>query len=96
MLHALRACCPTLLCVLAATRGDAGQHREAHYSRGIRQRLRKMSQHHKWKELYNVSINDMGSFMQDYSDMMARSLFCLVVPGGSCNTCMWRWYSPAI
>jgi hypothetical protein len=63
------------------TRGDVGQHREPHYSRGIRQRLRKMSQHHKWKELYNVSINDMSSFMNDYSDMMARSLFCLVAPG---------------
>lgn len=65
------------------TRGDVGQHREAHYSRGIRQRLRKMSTHHKWKELYNVSINDMSSFMNDYSDMMARSLFCLVAPGAT-------------
>jgi hypothetical protein len=64
-----------------APRGDVGQHREAHYSRGIRQKLRKMALKHQWLVTQNVSINEMSTYTADYSESMSKSLFCVVAPG---------------
>ncbi|KAL4452535.1 hypothetical protein ABPG75_008197 [Micractinium tetrahymenae] len=51
------------------------------YSRGIRQRLVNASLEHGWKEKHNILIGEYADIPGDYSELMASSVFCLVVPG---------------
>lgn len=44
--------------ILAFFRGDVGKHRLPHYSRGIRQRLYRMSQQDKWGQRYKILIGE--------------------------------------
>ena len=54
---------------------------EQGYSRGIRQRLRRLAQENDWRGRHNILIG--GSEIEgDYSTLLASSHFCLVVPGG--------------
>ena len=48
-----------------ALQGDVGKHRLPNYSRGVRQRLYKLSLEHNWKEKYNVQIGD-GRWVQGW------------------------------
>jgi hypothetical protein len=74
-------CAPPAPPASSPRRGDVGQHREAHYSRGIRQKLRKMALKQQWLVTQNVSINEMATYTADYSESMSKSLFCVVAPG---------------
>ncbi|EFJ41258.1 hypothetical protein VOLCADRAFT_119761, partial [Volvox carteri f. nagariensis] len=61
-------------------RGDVGKHRMAHYSRGVRQKLYKLSVENNWKSK-NVLIGGTHEVRGEYSDLLSRSQFCLVAAG---------------
>lgn len=69
------------------------------YSRGIRQRLYKIAQEQDWAEQHAILIGAREDIPGDYSQLLARSKFCLVAPGAqhsprsmhslcSCRTCL--------
>ncbi|KXZ54698.1 hypothetical protein GPECTOR_4g766 [Gonium pectorale] len=62
-------------------RGDVGQARFEHYSRGIRQKLFLMAYKHDWATKYKIYIGTGDTLPGSYSEHMARSKFCLVAPG---------------
>ncbi|KAG2444184.1 hypothetical protein HYH02_009122 [Chlamydomonas schloesseri] len=62
-------------------RGDVGKKRSMLYSRGVRQKIYNMSITHNWREKYNVLVGDGEDVHGDYSDLLSRSLFCLVATG---------------
>ncbi|KAK9805311.1 hypothetical protein WJX73_000673 [Symbiochloris irregularis] len=64
-------------------RGNMGRGRAPHYSRGIRQRLHHLSQHHRWRDHHSIVIGPPEEAGQDgeYAVMLSSSRFCLVVPG---------------
>ncbi|GFR49991.1 hypothetical protein Agub_g12137 [Astrephomene gubernaculifera] len=66
-------------------RGDLriapGQDPECKYSRCIRQTLYNMSREGNWREKYNVWFGDTRNVPGDYSELLAKSVFCLVLPG---------------
>ncbi|KAL6758371.1 exostosin-like glycosyltransferase [Haematococcus lacustris] len=62
-------------------RGDVGKHRLPNYSRGIRQAVYKLVQDNNLKEKYNILVGDGGDVPGSYSELLSRSLFCLVAPG---------------
>ncbi|GAX85342.1 hypothetical protein CEUSTIGMA_g12759.t1 [Chlamydomonas eustigma] len=66
--------------ILLFFKGDAGENRKPNYSRGVRQRLHKLSKELDWKNKYNVLIGSR-EIQGDYSDLLSRSKFCLVAPG---------------
>jgi hypothetical protein len=39
-----------------------------------------------WREKYNMMIGERGNYPGDYSEMLARSKFCLVLPGELCGS----------
>jgi hypothetical protein len=51
------------------------------YSLGVRQKIGKLAQEHKWKERYGAYVGDHDAIQGDYSELLARSLFCLVLQG---------------
>lgn len=72
--------------------GRSGR-RLPHYSRGIRQKLDRLSRQGEWLEKHKVLIEDRADIeraerkglippgIKTYSDVMSRSKFCLVAPG---------------
>ncbi|PNH08796.1 putative beta-1,4-xylosyltransferase IRX10 [Tetrabaena socialis] len=62
-------------------RGDVGKNRLPHYSRGVRQAIYKMAKEGDWATKHKVLVGDGGDFPGDYSDMLSRSIFCLVAAG---------------
>ena len=68
--------------ILFFFKGDVGQNRLPHYSRGVRQRLYKLSVENDWKGKHNVLIGggDIGGD-KSYSELLSRSKYCLVAPG---------------
>jgi hypothetical protein len=52
------------------------------YSRGIRQGVYQLSKDNDWRGKHNMWIGGYEDTPGDYSDMLARSIFCLVMPGG--------------
>ncbi|PNW76519.1 hypothetical protein CHLRE_11g467660v5 [Chlamydomonas reinhardtii] len=67
--------------ILLYLRGDVGKHRLPNYSRGTRQKLYKLSQAHGWIAEHRIFIGEKYELVGDYSDHLARSVFCAVVPG---------------
>ncbi|GAX80495.1 hypothetical protein CEUSTIGMA_g7933.t1 [Chlamydomonas eustigma] len=67
--------------ILLFFKGDVGLRREAWYSRGIRQRLHRLSQQQGWRTKYNIWIGASEEIGDGYSVFLARSKFCLVAPG---------------
>ncbi|KAG2488357.1 hypothetical protein HYH03_013047 [Edaphochlamys debaryana] len=67
--------------ILLYLRGDVGQHRSPSYSRGIRQKLFKLAQEYHWGEKHAIYIGSEGEVPGPYSEHLARSVFCAVVPG---------------
>ncbi|KAG1658533.1 hypothetical protein FOA52_008419 [Chlamydomonas sp. UWO 241] len=67
--------------VLLYFRGDMGKHRETWYSRGIRQKYFRLSHTHEWRKMHNILIGTGAEYPGDYSMHLARSKFCLVLPG---------------
>ena len=59
-----------------------GEHREARYSRGIRQRVYAAAKQHNWHDRYRIMIGGYSDVQGTYSELLARSTFCLVMPGG--------------
>ncbi len=70
--------------ILAFMKGDMGQHREKHYSRGIRQALFNLSRTHNWKEKHNIVMGHYDDVPGEYGELLARSMFCVLAPGGCC------------
>ena len=66
--------------ILLFFKGDAGERRLPNYSRGVRQRLHKLSKENDWKGKHNVLIGSR-EIQGDYSDLLSRSKYCLVAPG---------------
>lgn len=62
-------------------RGDFRKISEVGYSRGIRQKLRRLSMENDWLQRYNIKIGGSDEIPGDYSKLLAQSIFCLVVPG---------------
>jgi hypothetical protein len=56
--------------------------RDKRYSRGIRQQMHRAVQELGWERKYNMKIGTPQEVPGDYSDMLSRSIFCLVMPGG--------------
>ncbi|GAX81627.1 hypothetical protein CEUSTIGMA_g9055.t1 [Chlamydomonas eustigma] len=67
--------------ILLFFRGDVGLSRTPQYSRGIRQEYYILSHERGWRQQYNVYIGITDEYRGDYSQQLARSTFCLVVPG---------------
>ncbi|KAG1665166.1 hypothetical protein FOA52_005547 [Chlamydomonas sp. UWO 241] len=68
--------------VLLFFKGDMGQHREKHYSRGIRQRVSAAAEAGGWKDKYRIWVgHGENSLEGTYSEGLSRSTFCLVLPG---------------
>ncbi|KAK9858864.1 hypothetical protein WJX84_006175 [Apatococcus fuscideae] len=67
--------------LLAFFRGDMGQHREAWYSRGIRQELHALALERFWFSRYNISLGGYDETDAPYSELLASAVFCLVLPG---------------
>lgn len=66
--------------ILFFFKGDVGEKREPNYSRGVRQRLLKLSKDNDWKGKHNVIFG--GREIEGaYSDLLSRSKYCLVAPG---------------
>jgi hypothetical protein len=76
-----------------------GEHREKHYSRGIRQRVYAAAQEGGWYKKYRIMVGGYEDVQGTYSELLARSVFCLVMPGGfpcwralallGCCCCCW-------
>lgn len=65
-------------------KGDVGRFREGlQYSRGIRQKLVNLSKTQDWRSKHDIWIGDNSEtfFTVSYSELLSRSVFCLVVPG---------------
>lgn len=50
-------------------------------SRGIRQRLYNLSKENDWKTKYNIHIGARPDVPGEYTELLRRSKFCLVLPG---------------
>ncbi len=64
-----------------------GEHRLPWYSRGIRQRLHRLAKEQDWKSRHSIWIGTGAELQGSYSELLARSLFCLVLPGESLMSC---------
>ncbi|KAL4437781.1 hypothetical protein ABPG77_005693 [Micractinium sp. CCAP 211/92] len=51
------------------------------YSRGLRQRLYNVSREQGWRERYGILVGEVSDIPGRYSELLASSLFCLVLPG---------------
>ncbi|KAL4425253.1 hypothetical protein ABPG75_009269 [Micractinium tetrahymenae] len=51
------------------------------YSRGLRQRLAKAAQEGNWREKHSIAVTERDGVQGDYSELLASSTFCLVLPG---------------
>ncbi|GIL93384.1 hypothetical protein Vretimale_17471 [Volvox reticuliferus] len=67
--------------ILLYLRGDVGKHRNPNYSRGIRQKLYKLSVENQWADKYRIFIGEKYDIDGDYGQHLSRSLFCVVAPG---------------
>ncbi|PSC76549.1 exostosin-like glycosyltransferase [Micractinium conductrix] len=51
------------------------------YSRGIRQRVAKAAEEGRWREKHSMLVGEREDVEGDYSELLASSVFCLVMPG---------------
>lgn len=51
------------------------------YSRGIRQKVYRLSQEQGWRDKHKIYIGPSSDIVGNYSEQLARSRFCLVAPG---------------
>ena len=68
--------------MLAFFRGAFREH-EPKYSHGIRQSLLKLAREHDWQKNYHIFIGPGEDIPGVYSELLASSIFCLVLPGRS-------------
>lgn len=68
--------------MLVFFRGDFRDENSPKYSRGIRQRLRRLSREGSWAEKYSIYIGTYDEIPGEYGDLFTQSTFCLVLPGG--------------
>ena len=67
--------------VLLFHRGRMGEADPPGYSRGVRQRLLRLAERGRWRARFNISITGYDDADGDYTEMVARSVFCLVAAG---------------
>eukprot|EP00798_Chlamydomonas_sp_ICE-L_P001799 gene1799-33219_t len=68
--------------ILLFFRGDiGGGHRTAKYSRGIRQKVYGLSLEENWRQKDKILIGGSHELPGEYTEYLARSIFCLVAPG---------------
>lgn len=65
---------------LAFHRGRV-QPENADFSRGIRQRLAQLAQEQGWREKHQILVGEEQDIAGGYSELLASSIFCLVLPG---------------
>ena len=51
------------------------------FSRGIRQRLAVAAKNGSWVDKYRIVVGEKDGIEGDYSELLAASVFCLVLPG---------------
>ena len=51
------------------------------YSLGVRQKIGKLAKEDNWKERYGAYVGDHDNIQGEYSELLTRSLFCLVLQG---------------
>jgi hypothetical protein len=66
----------------------AGEHRLPWYSRGIRQRLHQLAKKDEWAAAHRIWIGTSRELEGQYGDLLARSVFCLVMPGELLPPCL--------
>ncbi len=69
--------------ILLFFKGDVGLNRDPPYSRGVRQKLYKLSKDGGWREKHRIFILGPQEAYGQYSQLLSRSIFCLVATGGS-------------
>ena len=68
--------------LLAFFKGDVGEHRFPHYSRGIRQKLHHLAKEHDWLSQHRIHITSRSHTHElGYTQMLSSAVFCLVLPG---------------
>ncbi|GFR45050.1 hypothetical protein Agub_g6421 [Astrephomene gubernaculifera] len=67
--------------ILLYLRGDVGKYRQPNYSRGIRQKLYKLATDLDWATKHRIFIAEKYELQGSYGEHLARSIFCVVVPG---------------
>ncbi|MEW5298002.1 MAG: hypothetical protein WDW36_001167 [Sanguina aurantia] len=71
--------------LLMSFRGDMGRHRGhekmCFYSRCLRQRLYNISKTERWNVTYNIHIGERDDVPGEYSDLLTRSVFAILLPG---------------
>jgi hypothetical protein len=58
----------------------------ASYSLGVRQAIAREAEAQDWVARHNIHVGSKGSMKGDYSDLLARSVFCLVLQGDGYTT----------
>lgn len=66
--------------ILLLLRTDLGATRPAAFSQGIRQQLAQLAQDGRWQRQYRIWIGSDQELEGDYSVLLSRSRYCLVVP----------------
>ena len=67
--------------MLAFFRGDFRDEHSPGYSRGIRQKLRRLAQANSWAARHNIHIGNYTEIEGDYSVLLTESIFCLMLIG---------------
>ncbi|KAI8474753.1 MAG: exostosin-like glycosyltransferase [Monoraphidium minutum] len=67
--------------ILLFHRGRMGDKDGPAFSRGVRQQVAKVAKAQRWRERYNISVGGYDEIEGDYSELLARSVFCLVAAG---------------
>lgn len=67
--------------MLAFFRGDFRDEHSPEYSRGLRQKLRRLAREHAWAARYGIYIGDRSEIDGSYESLFTQSIFCLVLPG---------------
>ncbi|KXZ53466.1 hypothetical protein GPECTOR_7g916 [Gonium pectorale] len=62
-------------------RGEVGKNRKPGYSRGVRQKVYRMASEGGWAQQHKSLVGDRKEIEGDYSDLLSRSIFCLVAGG---------------
>ena len=67
--------------MLAFFRGAFRDEHSPKYSRGLRQKLRRLAKENSWASRYDIFIGDRSEIEGSYESLFTQSIFCLVLPG---------------
>ncbi|GBF90959.1 exostosin-like glycosyltransferase [Raphidocelis subcapitata] len=67
--------------ILLFHKGRMGERDLSTYSRGVRQKILALAKQHDWAGRYRIFVSGYDGLDGDYSEQLARSVFCLVAAG---------------